>query len=176
MESAVATTTKKSGRHPHVGNLSTLDVQAAIAEIASGTLSKQIAARYNVLPKTLRDYLKRHDPEGYAAAVVDQAESMVEDATEYAIGCADKEDAPIARVRMDAAHNWAKARDPSKWMPKQQIDLAVTVDLGDRLRRALERDCGGNTDSAYNGQIVKCGNTTVEGQAQLVDDSKDAPE
>lgn len=142
MESAVAQPERKTGRHPHVGNLATLDVDAAIDEIASGVLSKQIAARYSVNPKTLRDYLKRHAPEAYAAAVIDQAESMVEDATEYAMECSDKDDAPIARVKFDAAHKWAAARDAANWGHKShvtvdsriQVDVVLSDDAGDLLR------------------------------------------
>ncbi len=140
--SAVSTTNKPTARHPNYGILSSLNVDEAIAEIASGTLSKTIAARYGVNPKTLRDHLKRHNPQAYAAAVIDQAESMVEDATEYGLNCSDKDDAPIARVRVDAAHKWAAARDPAKWGAKQQITLdarsTVEVVLSDDARSLLD--------------------------------------
>ena len=118
------------------GALAHLDDNAAIAEIASGVLSKQIAARYGVTPFAVRKRLAKHPD--YAQAVKDQAASLVEDATELAMRCREDEVA-IARVRVDAAHKWAAARDPAAWAQKSQVTLEVGPDLGEVLMRAQRR-------------------------------------
>lgn len=105
------------------GALATMDDDAAIAEIASGTLSKTIAARYGVTPYAVRKRLQQHPD--YKAAVAEQAESMVEQATELAMTCGN-EDVAIARARVDAAHKWAASRDPVNWGQKQQV-LNITL-------------------------------------------------
>ena len=97
------------------GALATLDDDAAIAEIASGVLSKEIAMRYGVTPYAVRKRLAKHPD--YKQAVRDQAESLVEAATEYAMNC-EQQTVAIARARVDAAHKWAAARDPGVWAPK----------------------------------------------------------
>ena len=114
------------------GALATLDDDAAIAEIASGVLSKQIAARYGVTPYAVRLRLSKH-PE-YKQAVMDQAESFVEAATDEAMrleeGC-DMLAIARARVKVETAHKWAAARDPAKWGQKSgtiNIINGITVD------------------------------------------------
>ena len=97
------------------GALATLDDDAAIAELASGVLSKEIAARYGVTPYAVRKRLAKHPD--YRQAIHDQAESLVEAATDYAMTC-EQQTVAIARARVDAAHKWAAARDPAVWAPK----------------------------------------------------------
>lgn len=133
------------------GALATLDDNAAIAEIASGTLSKEIAARYGVTPRGLRKRLAQHPD--YAEAIKEQAASLVEQATEYAFA-AGNADVPIARVRLDAAHKWAAARDPAQWGAKQQM----TVEHVLRVEQRLERDL-----SALLGRVVE-GETIAQEQ------------
>lgn len=119
-------------RAKNYGALATLNDDDAIAEIASGVLSKQIAARYGVLPFAIRKRLAKHPD--YPQAVKDQAHSLVEQATELAMTCSDEEVA-IARVRLDAAHKWAQARDPGSWAPKgMQININnTTVNISEAL-------------------------------------------
>lgn len=111
------------------GALATLNIDDSIARIADGTMSKVIAAEWGVLPKTLRDKLKRANPTAYAQAVLDQADTWAREATEYAIECADKDDAPIARVRLEGAYKWAAVVNPTKYNPRQNIDLGVQISV-----------------------------------------------
>lgn len=121
------------------GALANLDDDAALAEIASGTLSKTIAARHGVTPYAVRKRLAKHPD--YQQAIQAQAESLVEQATELAMTCSEEEVA-IARVRVDAAHKWAAARDAANWGHKShvtvdsriQVDVVLSDDAGDLLR------------------------------------------
>src|SRR3990167_8418358 len=111
------------------GALSNLDIDSAIAEIASGTLTKTLAARYGIPKPTLRDKLLTHP--GYATAVKSQAESLVETATAEAFEC-EPDSAVIARARLrvDAAHKWAAARDPATWGARPELGgLTVNVQV-----------------------------------------------
>lgn len=121
------------------GALATLDDDSAIAEIASGTLTKQIAARYGVATQSLRERLLKHPK--YAQAIVDQAESLVETATDEAMTC--DADMPViarARLRVETAHKWAAARDPARWGQKvtAQVDASLTVHVVRLLAPAIE--------------------------------------
>ena len=62
------------------GALAKLDNTAALAELASGTLSKEIAARYGVTPYAVRKRLSKDNPSEYQSALASQSESFVEDA------------------------------------------------------------------------------------------------
>ena len=137
------------------GALATLDVDSALSEIATGILSKQIAARWNVNPKTLRDKLKRADPDGYASAIEAQTDAIVEDATQYAIECADKDDAPIARVRLDGAYRYAKAKNPAVYGDKIEVTTSPLVVL-------------------HFGLGATMGATAIDGDAKLVTDQEDS--
>lgn len=101
------------------GALVNLDDDAAIAEIASGTLLKRIAARYGVAKQSLHERLSRHPD--WKTAVALQAETFVEIATDEAMSLdseATMPDIARARVKVDTAHKWAAARDPSNWGQK----------------------------------------------------------
>lgn len=97
------------------GALANLDADAAIRQLEQGALLRQISAQYNCDKSALYRKLKDH-PE-YRQAIDRQAEALVEQATHEAMTC-DKETVNIARVRVDAAHKWAAARDPARWAPK----------------------------------------------------------
>ncbi len=100
------------------GALATLDDDAAIAELASGTFLKQLAARYGVVKSAIYKRLSKH-PE-YQDAIRLQAEALVERATLEVFEC-DAATVNIARARVDAAHKWAAARDPARWAPGQRL-------------------------------------------------------
>ena len=102
------------------GALASLDIQSALQRIAAGTLSKTIAAEYGVTKQSLRERLVAHPD--YKEAIKDQAASLVEDATEDCMK--DVNEMPViarARLKLEAAHKWARARDPDTWGDKQQI-------------------------------------------------------
>ena len=120
------------------GALATLDDNKAIAEIASGTLSKQIAERYGVTPYAVRKRLAKH-PE-YKAAINEQCESFVEDSVYDVMTL--KPDADMvaitrARTKADIALKYAAARDPERWGAKQSGN--VIIDLGSALQVIAER-------------------------------------
>lgn len=122
MEASAETST---GQRPsNYGALATLDVESAIDEIASGTLSKEIAERFGVTPRAVRNKLAKHPD--YPQAVKDQAQSLVEQATGLAMTCGNA-DVPIARLRVETAHKWAAVADPERFSPKAQ---AVNVNIG----------------------------------------------
>jgi hypothetical protein len=108
-------------------SLAHIDAESLLDEIASGVLSKVIAARYKVTPYGLRKRLSKHPD--YQQAIKDQAESFVEDALHEMMECpADQVAITRARARFDCAHKWAMARDPAKWGPKQSGESGgVTV-------------------------------------------------
>src|SRR3990167_2057539 len=79
--------------------LADLDDDQAIAEIASGSFLKHIAARYGVAKQSLHERLKKHP--AWRTAVAMQAETLVESATSEAMGLGDGATMPdIARARV----------------------------------------------------------------------------
>lgn len=110
------------------GALATLDNAAALAEIASGTLSKEIAARYGVTPYAVRKRLAKALPDDYKIAVADQAQSFVEDAMQDVRTC-DNDTVAIARARVDAAMKYAQAHNAAYASKGVQINLGVSVVL-----------------------------------------------
>lgn len=107
------------------GALAALDVDAALAQLASGRMLKQIADDFKCSKVAVYKRLHKH-PE-YPAAIAQQAEAFVEQAMTEVMTC-DADTVNIARARVDAAFKWAAARDPARWGPKQQADAAqITV-------------------------------------------------
>ncbi len=108
-----------------------LDLDAAIARIASGTLTKVLAAELGVPKPTLRDHLVRHPD--YPQAIKAQAESLVEQATSECLSAELAAETAViarARLRLDAAHKWAAARDPGTWSGKpDQSTQGLTVNV-----------------------------------------------
>ena len=116
------------------GALANLDDNKAIAELAAGKLMREIAAEYGCSKPAVYKRLSKHPD--YQQAIAEQAESLVEIATNQVFEC-DADTVNIARARVDAAHKWAAARDPAKWGPRTQVN--VTVDLGSTLQQISER-------------------------------------
>lgn len=106
-----------------------IDVDYCIDQIASGTLTKRLAALYGIPKPTLRDRLVKHPK--YAEAIKLQAESLVENATDEVQEC--PPEMPViarARLRLEAAHKWAAARDPQTWgAQKEQSAPQVIINL-----------------------------------------------
>lgn len=113
------------------GALATLDADKAIEQLSQGRMLKQIAADYGVTKPAVYKRLKGHPD--YKQAIIDQAESLVEIATEQVFNC-DADTVNIARARVDAAHKWAAARDPARWGPKQQIDINHSINIDVSLK------------------------------------------
>jgi hypothetical protein len=110
------------------GALASLDVDAALNEIASGVLSKEIAARYGVTPFGLRKRLAKH-PE-YKDAIAEQAHAFVESAMSELMSDELAHDAVAiarARAKVDGALRYAKAHNAA-YADKQGVgDLQITV-------------------------------------------------
>lgn len=147
------------------GALATLDDDAALAEIASGTLMKQIAARHNCSKVAVYKRLSKHPD--YPNAIQQQAESLVEQAVEQVFSC-DADTVNIARARSDTAFKYAAARDPERW--GQRAQLNVQVDLGGALRAISERLQSRQIDAASQQSGVAVQSMLAE-LPQVVDDS-----
>ena len=107
--------------------LANLDLDATLDLVRSGVLMKTIAEPLGVSAEAIRKRLLQHPD--YANAIKEQAASLVEKATDY---CFDESLTPlqvgIARVRLDAAHKYAAARDPATWGNKSQLSLPTSAD------------------------------------------------
>ena len=96
------------------GALAMLDDDSVLERISSGEIMRSIASELGVRKQSLRERLMKHPK--YSEAIQDQAESIVEAATEECMNC--EPDMPViarARLRLEAAHKWAAARDPARW-------------------------------------------------------------
>lgn len=106
--------------HPNYGILDNLDVDKAIADIASGKLMHQIASELGCSKGAIRHKIMSHP--GYADAIQAQAESLVDQTTaELMDVAADQVLITRARARNDSAHKWAAARDPARWSTGTRI-------------------------------------------------------
>lgn len=104
------------------GALINMDIEAALDRIRAGVLMPTLAAEYGVRKESIRGQLVKHP--GYAEAIQAQAESLVELATADIFDPELPADMPIiarARLRLEAAHKWAAARDPARWAPGQKL-------------------------------------------------------
>lgn len=148
-------------RAANYGVLAKLDVDKTIARLAQGTLLRQIASEYGVDKTAVHKKVKTHPD--YPQAIIDQAESFVEQAMQQLFDPnLPADEVNIARARVDAAHKWAAARDPSRWAAKSHVTVDINVDLGDRLSRATER-------------IVDVSHSSIEGETtKLLDLDQDA--
>lgn len=98
------------------------DPDAIIDRIASGTLTRTIAAELGMSKSALKWRIDKHPR--YEEAIQNQAEALVEKATEELMSEAlPPHNAFVsrARARVDAAHKWAAARDPARWAPGQRL-------------------------------------------------------
>lgn len=123
------------------------DADEVIAQLSQGRFLKDIAPIYGLRKHQLRHRIKNH-PE-YSEAIAAQAEALVEKTTADSIDLPESADtAHIARVReaRQAALDWAKARDPAHWQPKQQIEVQAPTfiiqlsPIGQAQIEAIEHD------------------------------------
>lgn len=139
--------------------LATLDVDQAINQLANGALLKHIAARYKCDKAAVYRKLVKADPEGYRAAISEQAHAIVDNAMADVLTC-DAETVNIARARVDAAFRYAKAHNEA-YRDKQEL----THQLGDSFASLLEQVAARKrsaalpnapvTLDAQSGEIVK---------------------
>lgn len=113
-------------------SLANLDVESALSRISSGTLSKEIAEEYGVTPQGLRKALAKHP--AYHDAISQQARSIVEEATHYALKCDDPDRVAIARVRAETAFKYAKAIRPEEWGDRPLVQVNIVGNAEGILR------------------------------------------
>jgi hypothetical protein len=120
------------------GALATLDDNAAIEELASGVLSKEIAERYDVSPYAVRKRLSKHPD--YAQAIKDQSHSIAEDGVYAVLKLGPDSDMVAitrARVKADIALKYAALRNPEDYGIRGNGN--VTIDLGSALQLMSEK-------------------------------------
>lgn len=102
--------------------------QEILAKVASGKILREIAAEYGVTKQALHRHLK-DDPE-YQAAMIEQAESMIEEAKEETWAARDPVDIARAREMTKFAFRYAASRDPATWLEKREApQVAVQVNV-----------------------------------------------
>lgn len=109
------------------GALANLDYEDALDRMATGVLSKAIAAEYGVSPYGLRKRLAQHPD--YKAAIAEQSHSIVEHAMEELMECPhDVVAIARARAKVDGAMRYAKAHNPA-YADKQQVEHTASGPL-----------------------------------------------
>jgi 4-hydroxy-3-methylbut-2-en-1-yl diphosphate synthase IspG/GcpE len=154
------------------GALANLDVDAAIDEIASGALTREIAARYGVNKSSIRDKLEAHP--GYTKALARQADALVQEAIrEHKDMSAEIPIIARARARASLYLDYAKAHNPA-YAAKQQITQvsltvvaseALSVDAGSLLSQVR----GLTIDGSAHRVGATMGATTIDGDSKPVD-------
>ena len=140
---------------PNQGALAKLDHDAALAEIASGTIAATIAKRHGTTAQAVRYALMRANPEAYKTAVAEQAHHWIDESSiEMAELPADPVCIARARARADFRLRVAAAVNPA-FAAKQHIDHHITVDLGAKLRQAELAIDGQCTIDAIPSDYVK---------------------
>jgi hypothetical protein len=112
-----------------------------LAKVRSGFLLREIAAEYGVTKQALHAPL-RDDPD-YRDAIVEQAESLIEDAKIETWAAREALDIARAREMAKFAFRYGEAVNPDKWAAQSKVSVTHTIDLGERLRRAKERTIDG---------------------------------
>jgi hypothetical protein len=150
------------------GALANLDDAAAIERIASGTLSKVIAAEFGVTPFGLRKRLAKHPD--YKEAVAQQAHALVEDAVSEIFSEELELDAVAiarARVRADTAFKYAKAHNPDYADKSLNLNVNVTVE------QAIQFDAGALLDSVRVIDQARDSGATMGVTAERIEDNSD---
>lgn len=107
--------------------LANLDVEATLDEIATGILMPEIAARHNVHKSSLRNKLVQHPR--YAETIKEQSMSIVENAMTEMMNCNEKDQAIIARAKVDSAFKYARSMHPEVFGDKVTVDHRIDLTL-----------------------------------------------
>ena len=110
-----------------------------LEKVRAGMILREIAPEYGISPQAIHQAIGK-DPE-YREAMLDQAESMIEQAKVDTWEAREAIDIARAREVAKFAFRYAEAVNPAKWSPKREV-LNLHADAGDwsnRLRRARER-------------------------------------
>jgi hypothetical protein len=120
------------------GALVKYDPEELIQRIAQGAFLRDLAKELGIDKRRLSEKLRQCP--GYEEAKQECIDTQLEEA-QIALKEA-RDSADIARAReMFRAAAWRAEREhPARWGQKTHVTVEQTGDLGDRLRRALERD------------------------------------
>lgn len=120
--------------------LANLDIEASIERIASGTLSREIAAEFGVTPWAVRQRLMNHP--NYKQAVAEQAHQFVEKAMAEIMSdsiAGDNLAIAHARAKVEAAFKYARVHNQA-YADKPAVNVGispealVTIDAGSLLQ------------------------------------------
>ena len=128
--------------------------EAIIQHVAQGMMLDEVAQSLGIAAPNISKHLAR-DPEYQQAREIGAEIRLHQSRTALGklanvsddIGL-HKGQGNLARVREARlrADQWFAEREfPHRWGQRQQIDVTVVVEVGDRLRRALDRECGEDT-------------------------------
>ena len=98
-----------------------------IAQVANGSILRDIAARYGVTKQALHQVLKK-DPD-YREALKDQSEALIEEAKEETWAAREALDIARAREISKYAFRYAESIDPARWAAKGNV-VNIQVNVG----------------------------------------------
>jgi hypothetical protein len=127
------------------GALANLDHDAALREIANGTIARTIAERYNCTPDAVRKALQRARPDEYKQAVAQQVEHWVFDSAEEMNNLpADAVCIARARARADFRLKLAAKLNPA-YADKQEVTHEIGESFASLLEQVSKRRSAANT-------------------------------
>lgn len=136
------------------GALATLDHEAALKEIANGTIAREIGERYGVTGEAVRKALRKARPEQYKEAVSDQVEHWVFDSADEMNSLpADAVCIARARARADFRLKLASKLNPA-YADKQQIDINQTVKVEHTLKTDASELLASISGSVIEGEVI----------------------
>lgn len=144
------------------GALALLDDDAAIQEIANGTMLKQIAERYNCGKVAVYKRLSKHPD--YPDAIAQQAHAFVQDAMTEVREC-DADTVNIARARVDAAFRYAKAHNEA-YRDKSEVTHQVGESFAAMLERVAAAKLVAQTPMLQRDSAVR----QIDGESERVSD------
>jgi hypothetical protein len=142
-----------------------LDPDAVLDRYLTEATTSQIAASYGVSRKTLVRWLVNERPEAWKKVQVIRALCRKEDADEGIETACDALSLARAREQLRSGQWDLERLDSGNYGQKQQLELNVNDDLGERLRRARERVIEGVATTISSGKIVDASQQTPEDSA-----------
>ena len=129
-------------RNPETGQVQAippdLDPQTVLNQYLTEKTTSQIAKQYGLTRKSLVAWLRKIVPEQWYDVQAVRAFCRKDDGDEQLYTAADAISLARARELVRSGQFELQALDRA-YAPKSEISMSVTVDLGDKLRRARER-------------------------------------
>jgi hypothetical protein len=123
---------------PANGALVAYDPEQLIQRIAEGAFLRDLAKELGIDKRRLSERLRQHP--GYEEAKQECIDTQLEEAQKALREARDTTDIARARELFRAAAWRAEREHPARWGQKTHVLVENVGDLGERLRRALERD------------------------------------